>query len=242
LRVFGHTESLGLASNSQSFWPALRVEGAHPAVALRVDHLHHAAELGDRDASPLAVQDLVARRGVLPDHLARLLVDRDQRGRARRGDVDVALVLTVAGADVDQVAPRDRRGVREVVGHHAELFHHVELPHDVAVVLARELLVLVRAVVLAVLEALGVDREQLAAVRHVVEPVALDERRAGDALVGPVVRAARGQLLVRDLPEERAVLLAEGDQHAAVARLLGSRSPSLFVPRNTLPPETTGLP
>ncbi len=59
-----------------------------------------------------------------------------------------------------------------------------------------------------------------AAVAHVVQALAFDERRRGDALERPVVGAPRLELHVRLLPEELAVGLAEGHQHAAVARLL----------------------
>src|SRR3712207_8188382 len=50
--------------------------------------------------------------------------------RFRRGDVDVALVLPVRGADVEQFAVRDGRRVGEVVREGADLLHHVEAPHE----------------------------------------------------------------------------------------------------------------
>ena len=198
-----------------------RLVAAHPAVALAVDHLHHAADLADGRRGPLAVQDLVDDRVVLPDELPGLLVDRDDRGRARRRDVDVALVLPVRRADEDEVAPGHRARVREVVRRRADLVHHVEPPDHVGVGVGRQLLVRDGPVVLLVAEALGVEADELGAVADVVDAVALDERGAGDALVGPVVHASGRQLLVRDLPEELAVRLAERHHHAAVAGLLG---------------------
>ena len=156
------------------------------------------------------------------DHLAGVLVDRDDGRRARRRDVDVAFVLPVGRADVDQVAPDDRRGVGEVVRERADLFDHVQLPHDVGVGLAGELLVGDRAVVLAVVaEALQVHAHELGAVADVVRAVADDHRGTGHALERPVVDAAGRQLLVRGLPQELAVGLAEGHDDAAVAGLLG---------------------
>ena len=72
-----------------------------------------------------------------------------------------------------------------------------------------------------------VQAPQHAAVADVVDPAVLDERRRGDALIRPVVRAARRQLLVRLLPQELAGRLAERHQHAAIARLF--RIPRRFV-------------
>ncbi len=69
LRVFGHTESFGLVSNSHSFLPLTRLVAAHPAVALRVHDLAHAADVADRGRRPLAVQDVLADRVVFPRSL-----------------------------------------------------------------------------------------------------------------------------------------------------------------------------
>ena len=107
-------------------------------------------------------------------------------------------------------------------GKRADLLDHVELPHDVDVGLAGELLVGDRAVVLVVVaEALQVHAHELGAVADVVRAVADDHRRTGHALERPVVDAARRQLLVRGLPQELAVGVAEGHDDAAVAGLLG---------------------
>ena len=120
----------------------LGLVAADPAVALADDDLHRVADLADRGRRPLSVQDLLADGVVFPDQLAGRLVDGDDRRRLRRRHVDVALVLAVRGADVDQVLEHDRRGVRHVVLHHAELVHHVEPPEDVGVGVAGRLLVL----------------------------------------------------------------------------------------------------
>ena len=83
------------------------------------------------------------------------------------------------------------------------------------------LFVLDAAVVGLVAEAVGVDRHQLAAVRHVIDDAVLDQRRRADALERPVVRAPRRQLVVHRLPHELAVRLAERHQDALVALDLG---------------------
>ena len=141
-------------------------------------------------------------------------------GALRRRDVDVALVLAVRRADEHQVAEDDRRRVRQVVRVRADFLHHVERPDDVGVVLPGQLLVGDRPFVLAVAEAVDVEAPDDAAIARVVEPRALDQRRRSDALIRPVVGAARRQLLVRLLPQELAGLFLERHQHAAVARLL----------------------
>ena len=193
---------------------------AHPAVALRADDLIDAADLADRRRRPLAVQDAILDRVVFPHQLAGGLVEGDDRRRLRRRNVDVALVLAVRRADEDQVAPDHRRRVRHVVRVGADLLHHVERPDRVGVVRPGQLLIGDRTVVLPVAEAVDVEAPDHAAVADVVEVRALDERRAGDSLIGPVVGAPRRELLVRLLPQELARVFLERHQHAAIAGLL----------------------
>ena len=122
---------------------------------------------------------------------------------------------------IEQIVQRTRRRVREVVRERADFLHHVERPEDVDVVLAGQLLVLERTVVLVVVESLDVHRQHDGAVRHEVGDALVDhERRRRDALERPVVRAARRQLLERRLPHELAVGLPERHHDAAIARLL----------------------
>ena len=106
LRVFGQTESFGFRSNSQSFLPVVRFVAAHPPVALADHDLHDVADLADGRRRPLSVQDLLADGVVLPHEFAGRLVDRDDRRRLRRRDVDVAFVLAVRRADEDQILVR----------------------------------------------------------------------------------------------------------------------------------------
>jgi hypothetical protein len=150
-----------------------------------------------------------------PVSLLRAMID----GARGDGTLHVALVLAVRRADEDQIAPDDRRRVREVVRIGPHFLHHVELPHDIGVVGSRPFLVREGAGV-AVAESVHVQREDHRAIAHVVEPLVLDDRRGGDALERPVVRAARFELPVRVLPEELAVRRAEGLEHATVAVLL----------------------
>ena len=78
-----------------------------------------------------------------------------------------------------------------------------------------------RTVVLFVAKTFGIERNQLAAIGHIVKPVAFDQRRRGDALKRPIVHAARRQLFVGVLPEELSVGFVESHEYAAIARLLG---------------------
>jgi hypothetical protein len=63
------------------------------------------------------------------------------------------------------------------VGERSHLLDHVEHPDDVGIVLAGQLLVLERAVVLLVLEPADVDRHDLSAIRREIGNLAHDERR-----------------------------------------------------------------
>ena len=98
----------------------------------------------------------------------------------------------------------------------AQLLHHVEVPDDVGFVFVVVDFFLVRAVVLAVVEALGVEAADFAAAGDEPQPVAFHQRRAADALQRPVVDAAGRQLFAAVLPEEFAVLDVEAQQAAQV--------------------------
>ena len=115
LRVFGQTEVLRVRVELPQLLAGRGLVAADPAVALAGDHLIDAADLADRRRRPLAVQNAVPDRIVFPHELAGVLVDRDDRRRLGRRNVHVALVLAVRRADVDQIAPDDRRRVRHVV-------------------------------------------------------------------------------------------------------------------------------
>ena len=140
--------------------------------------------------------------------------------RLRRRDVDVALVLAVRCAQIDQVAVDHGRRVRQVVRIRSDFFQHVEAPDHVRVGLALQRLVHEGAVVLVVAESVDVETEHDATIADVVETLTFDQWGRGDTLVRPIVGATGLELRVRLLPEELAVRFAEGHQHAAVAALL----------------------
>ena len=132
--------------------------------------------------------------------------------------VQVPLVDAVAGGDEKEIAEDQRATRRHVVGAHVQLLDHVVAPDDVAV--GRALVEFVGdADVLAGAQA--VDRHALhhAAVGDDVDAVSLDGRRAAQALLGPVVDAAGGELVVDVLPEELAGGLVEAHEDAHVDRL-----------------------
>src|SRR5207247_915670 len=85
-----------------------RVIASHPAVALAVNHLNHVTDLADRRRRPLAMQDAISHGVVFPNLLASFLVDRNEGRSFRRRNIDVALILTVRGADVNHISERDR--------------------------------------------------------------------------------------------------------------------------------------
>src|ERR1051326_5667692 len=72
-----------------------RFIATNPTVALRVNELDHAADRSDCRRRPLSVQDPVENRIIFPHEFAGVLVNRNDRRRFWRRDVDVTLVLTV---------------------------------------------------------------------------------------------------------------------------------------------------
>ena len=206
-----------IAVEPPELFAGLGLERIEDAVTAREDHLRNPADNTVGRVRPGAVEDLRARSGAFPNQLAGVLVDRDEARRQRRRDGDVPFVDSVAGNGEDQVADDERATDRQVVGEDVELTDHVELPDYVFVDVAGVLLVLVRAVVLAVAESLGVRGDQLGFIGDVVEPVSLDIGRRAHTLKRPVVNPAGGQLVVGGLPEELAGLGVERHHVAAIA-------------------------
>ena len=169
-----------------------RFESVKQAIAAWIEGLEHAVDHAERGTRPLSMQDPVSRGCVLPNDFARFLVHRDEAGGARRGYVDMTLIVSVGRDDEEQVAVHNRRGVRHVVGEHPELLHHVQLPDNVCVEVRFVLFLGKRPVVLLVEESLRVQAHELATIGDVVEPVSFHQGRRADALKRPVVGAARG--------------------------------------------------
>ena len=106
-----------------------RLVAAHPAVALRArppDRRRRSCRPSGVDHWPWRMRSSteLSSHTSLPVFLLSAMI----AGALRRRDVDVALVLAVRRAHEDQVAPDDRRRVRQVVRIGADLFHHVERP------------------------------------------------------------------------------------------------------------------
>ena len=150
---------------------------ANPAVALRGDDLHNAADRAHSGRRPLAVQNAVLDRVVFPDQLAVVLVQRDDRGARGEGTLTWLSSWPLEVLTKSDVTPHDRRGIRQVVRIRADLLHHVERPDDIGIDLRRELFVFARAVVFVVAEALNIEAEDNTAVADVVEPFSFDEWR-----------------------------------------------------------------
>src|SRR5438552_3522705 len=103
----------------------------------------------------------------------------------------------------------------------AYFFDHVELPENVYVELTGQFLVLVRPVVCSIAKTFRVDTEQLAAVAYVIKLLPFHQGRRTNALIRPVVHAARREFLVRRLPKKLAVRLAKRHENAPITPLLG---------------------
>ena len=191
--------ALGVGVELPEQLAALGLEGIDPAVAAAEHDLGPALHDPVGRVRPVAVDDVLAGKVALPDELARVLVEGDEARGPRRWDVHVALVHAVRGGRVEEITYDQRRAGRQVVGEHVQLPHHVELPDHVSV--ARILVLLGGdAFVLARLQAVGAEADDLGLVRGVVEPLAFHERRGADALLRPIVDAARGQLVGEHLP------------------------------------------
>src|SRR5262249_17954916 len=113
-----------------------RFVSSRPAVALADHYLHHIADLADRGGRPLAVQNALADVIYFPHLFPGRLVHRDHRGRARRWDVHVTLILAIRRADENQVAIRYRGRVGHIVRRGADLLDHVVLPDDLGTAVA----------------------------------------------------------------------------------------------------------
>ena len=162
------------------------------------------------------MQNVAARRVIGPDEFTGVLVQCDEAWCVGCHYFFVRFIHGVGSVDQQQVAGGGDRTTGHVVLHGAEFFHHVEIPDGVGLVSGVTWFRLVRPVVLAVVETIGIETCHLAAVGHQVEPIAFDQRCAADALTGPVDRPARLELLARELPSEAAVALAEAEQAAEI--------------------------
>src|SRR5207244_3275845 len=76
------------------------------------------------------------------------------------------------------------------------------------------------AVVLAVEKSFRIRTDKLAAIVDVIKAVALHRGRRTDTLLGPVIDAAGGELIVDRLPQEFAIRLAEAHDDAFIQRLV----------------------
>src|SRR5690606_22376156 len=191
-------------------------EAVQVTVATGEHHLRHATQHAIGGRRPLTVQDVGARRLVGPDQLASVLIQADEAGGIGGGQVDVAFVHAVGGADKEQIANRRDRATAHVVLGDAQLFHHVVDPDDVGFVGGFRHFAGEGAIVFAVVEALSIQALHFATAGDEPQAFAFHQRRAADALQRPVVHAAGGQLFAAVLPEELAVALAEGQQAAQV--------------------------
>ena len=72
----------GIAVEFPDQLAAFRNEGIEPAVAAGEDHLGHAADFPITGIRPGTVEDILARRIIFPYHLAGMLIERQETGRA----------------------------------------------------------------------------------------------------------------------------------------------------------------
>lgn len=112
------------------------------------------------------MQDVLPNGVVFPHQFAGVLIERDYGRRQGRGNVHVAFILPVRGADVDQVPLGDWGRIGHVALVDADFLHHVKHPKDVGIGLFGELLLGEESVARAVVEALDIECDNLAAIEN----------------------------------------------------------------------------
>jgi hypothetical protein len=130
------------------------------------------------------------------------------------GQILVLLVDSVGSVDEQQITCRGDGATRHIVLRDAEFAHHVEHPNHIGLFLGDDFFLFVGAIVLVVVKTFGVEATNLAAAGNEPQAFTFNERRGADALHGPVMDAAGGQLLAAVLPEKLAIFLVEGEQNA----------------------------
>src|SRR5260370_25053304 len=98
-----------------------------------------------------------------------------------------------------------------------QVLDHVEPPNDVRVLVALVFFIL-NAVVLTVLQTLGVGTNDLATIAYIVDAIAIHHGSGTNALVGPVVDETCRQLVMNRLPEETSVGFAVAAEDPLVSR------------------------
>src|SRR5262249_11378976 len=106
---------LGIGVELPDQLAGLRLEGIEPAVAAGKDDLRLAVDYPVRRIGPLAVHDCLARRAILPLHLAGLFVEGEEARRLRRRNVNVPFIDAVGRHHEQSVAGYQSRAGRHIV-------------------------------------------------------------------------------------------------------------------------------
>ena len=96
----------GIQVKLPDFFARFCVQCVKPTVTAGEIDLSLAVDDSDRGRTPLTVQNFVERLIVFPQHFASVLVDRQETGSSRRGNLKVGLIDTIGGDN-------DRRCLRE---------------------------------------------------------------------------------------------------------------------------------
>src|SRR5262249_30838259 len=151
---------------------------------------------------PLPAEDVLARRIVLPEYLARVLVQAKQTWRLGGRQRFPFPISAVASGYVNPVAIGGGDGATEANRHRmargvdAEVLHHVEFPSGPR--LAR-----------AAPQRADVEADRLSPVRHEIQAIALHQWRTVYRRHGPVHVPTLRQPWRDILPEELAIANAE---------------------------------
>ena len=162
------------------------------------------------------MENVRARSVICPKHLSGESVQADKARCLFLRHGDVTIIDAVGCVDKQKVADAGDRATAHVVLRDAQLGHHVELPNHIGFVLIFIRLLFEGAIVLAIDEAFGVQASDFAAACDIPESVSIDQRCTANALVRPIVHAARRELFAAVLPEELAGRIVEADQATQV--------------------------
>ena len=123
-------------------------------------------------------------------------------------------VDAVGGGEEQQIADDQRGACRHIVREHIEVLDHVKFPNDVGVGLVLVLRVLSADV--AAGEPVDAGADDGAAVRAIVNAIAVDDRRRAQSLTRPIMDLTGRELVVNCLPEECPCFFVEAHQNALV--------------------------
>jgi len=204
------------------------IESVEDAVAAGEEEAGFALDDGEGRGRPGAVEDAWGDVFVVAgEDPAGVFVQDEKAGGIRGADLFVGVVHAGTGIEIEMVSVDEDGGMGGVMGPDAGFAGQVGMPEDIGVHRPEgnerfafgglETGFIGEGTVIAIGETEEVEAEDLAAIGHHVDPVAIDGGRGREAGLGPVVIGIFGSFRTDQLPEQFAGLFIQAEQHAAVA-------------------------